>query len=217
MTLESDHLNKISPTEAGRNDTQKADSAPVNGDLIDALNQVFSLFRINFHNQYYKAFSDANLLNETKKLWLNSLNRFSASTILQAARYLMEQQEYLPTLNQMLVACEEATRDRKLPDAHSAYLEACRAPSPKSNYNWSHPLVYHAGAASDWFYLSTTSEAFAYAVFKRHYERLQKEMVAGKQFELPKLEDSSTKLEQKPINGKEASELAQKLLKSLEL
>ena len=40
---------------------------------VEAINQVFALFRLNYHNQYYAAFPDAQQLNQIKKLWLDAL------------------------------------------------------------------------------------------------------------------------------------------------
>ena len=45
----------ISPTPAGPTEAgSQADNASV-----EAINQVFALFRLNYHNQYYAAWSDA--------------------------------------------------------------------------------------------------------------------------------------------------------------
>jgi 16S rRNA A1518/A1519 N6-dimethyltransferase RsmA/KsgA/DIM1 with predicted DNA glycosylase/AP lyase activity len=44
---------------------------------------------------------------------------------------------------------------------------------------WSHPAVYHAGAASDWFFLASSPEKTAFPVFERHYRRLCELVDAG--------------------------------------
>lgn len=140
--------------------------------LIDAINQVFTLFRLNYHNQYLKAFGNAAELNEVKRLWLEMLGQFDARTLLAAARSVIETSEYLPTLRTMIHHCERASTGPQLPDTHSAYIEACRAPSPKAAYNWSHPAVYHAGRRSDWYFLQSNSEAVAFPVFREIYEEI---------------------------------------------
>ena len=97
-------MSKTSLTEAG----QPKPSTSSNGreDLVETINQVFTLFRINFHNQFYKAYSDdRELLNQAKKLWYESLKNYSASTVLEATKRIIEEQEYLPTLHQMLSRC----------------------------------------------------------------------------------------------------------------
>lgn len=163
------------PTEAGRSEPEQKHKLA----KIDALNQVFTLFRLNFHNQYLKAFGNREELNEVKRLWLDMLQRFSAETILRGARTIIENSDYLPTLHTMIHACERAATRGVLPDVHQAYIEACRAPSPKAAFRWSHPIVYHAGRRSDWYFLQSSSEAVAYPVFKKHFEDLLIDLRAG--------------------------------------
>ncbi len=173
---------KTSPTAAGPAESSRP--RPTD-DHIDALNEVFALFRINYHNQYYKAYSDTQVLNQIKKLWLESLTQFSPDGIRQGARRVIETSEYLPTLNRMIRACQGDPATYGLPDAHSAYVEACRGPSPKAAQRWSHPAVYHAGLASDWFFLVSSPEKVAFPVFERHYRRLCEQVMAGETLPKP--------------------------------
>ena len=136
------------------------------------------MFRINYHNQYYKAYSDTTVLNQIKKLWLESLVRFAPDTIQRGAKRVIENSEFLPTLHTMIRHCEAESADG-LPETHLAYLEACRAPSPKASQRWSHPAVYHAGKAADWFFLASSSEKIAFPVFQRHYRLLCERVIAG--------------------------------------
>ncbi|MAN51053.1 MULTISPECIES: replication protein P [Marinimicrobium] len=173
---------RTSPTEAGPAEQQRR--AATDGH-IDALNEAFALFRINYHNQYYKAYSDTQVLNQIKKLWLDSLTRFEPDTIRRGARKVIEESEFLPTLNRMMRACQGDPTEFGLPDAHSAYVEACRAPSPKAAQHWSHPAVYHAGLASDWFFLASSAEKVAFPVFERHYQRFCEQVMNGAELPLP--------------------------------
>ena len=95
---------KTSQTAAGPTEPQDA--------RIDAINQVFALFRLNYHNQYYKAFEDASQLNQAKKLWLEALAGIDIESILRGARRCIEDSEYLPTLHRMLESCNAARRNR---------------------------------------------------------------------------------------------------------
>jgi len=142
---------KESQTEAGPT------SPPVSGDLIDAINQIFGLFSINYHNQYYKAFCDEKTESQAKKLWLEILKTIPPETLLLAAKEAIKSSTYLPTINQILTYCE-AAKGLNLPIAHEAYIEACRAGKPRRNVNWSHPAVYYAGQKADWYFLETSSE-----------------------------------------------------------
>ena len=99
--------------------------------MVDTINQVFALFRLNYHNQYYAAWSDSQQLGQVKRLWLEALSGFSADLILRGARRAIEESEYLPTLKRMLGSCAEALAELGLPTPEQAYEEACLAPSPK--------------------------------------------------------------------------------------
>lgn len=173
-------MQKTSLTEAGQ--TKSAGQNPA--ELVDSINQVFGLFRINFHNQYYKAFPDADTLNPVKKLWLDGLRQFSPTTIIGSAKSIIESSDYLPTLHSMIKACQRLT-DSALPDVHSAYLEACRAPSPKIAYDWSHPAVYETGKRCDWYFLASNSESTAFPIFKNHYQTVLDEIRSGAHLSIP--------------------------------
>ncbi len=154
--------------------------------MVDALNQVFTLFRLNFHNQYYSAWGDAAQLSQIKRLWLESLAHFGAETILLGTRRCLETSQYLPTLARMRECCEQVRMQaRGLPDAHSAYREACLAAEPRHAQRWSHPAVYHAGRETGWFLLASTPEARAFPLFERHYRELCERLTRGEVLELP--------------------------------
>jgi hypothetical protein len=207
-------LSKTSLTEAG----QPKPSARSNSreDLVQTINQVFTLFRINFHNQFYKAYSDdRELLNQAKKLWYESLKNYSASTVLEATKRIIEEQEYLPTLHQMLSRCAE--HDCRAPDVHQAYVEACNAPSPKAKHDWSHPAVYEAGRRSDWYFLSTTPQQYALSVFRNNYQTVLGEISRGQQIDLPQIEDQGQSAQEDGLTKKEGLSKVAALRKKLNL
>ena len=113
-----------SVTPAGQDEAAERDD----GSLIEAINQVFALFRLNYHNQYYAAWSDAQQLGQVKRLWLEALSEFSGELILMGARRAIEGSDYLPTLNRMLASCSEALSELGCP----------RRPPPTRRLAW-HP------------------------------------------------------------------------------
>lgn len=161
---------------------------------MEALNQIFALFRLNYHNQYYAAFADAEQLRQIKKLWLESLADYPVEHILKGARHAIENSEYLPTLNRMLECCQQGMADLGLPPAYDAYMEACRAASPKSAQRWRHPAVYLAGRDSDWFFLANNTERTTWPVFKAHYDGYCARVLRGETLTIP----APAALEQKP-------------------
>ncbi len=148
---------------------------------------MFALFRINYHNQYHSAFGDSQVLNQAKKLWLESLSRFNVESILQGAKRAIEQSDYLPTLHKMIGYCQGSFGHHGLPEAHQAYLEACNAPSPKANHQWSHPAVYYAGKDSDWFFLGNNPERIAFPIFKENYSSICQRIISGETLPAPEI------------------------------
>jgi hypothetical protein len=131
-----------SATQAGQTEHGNTDREA----LVEAINQVFALFRLNYANQFYAAWPDASELNQVKRLWLDALKDYPPEMILRGARYAIEHSEYLPNLSRMHDSCQQSLNEMGLPSVRDAYLEACNAPSPKAAYRWSHPAVFHAGA-----------------------------------------------------------------------
>lgn len=172
---------KNSATAAGR-----AEQPPPTPELIDAINQIFALFRINYHNQFYSAFADTGLLDQAKRLWLESLRHLEPGVLLMAARELIESEPYLPTLSRMLSACDDRLAMLGLPHPRDAYREACNAPSPKEAQRWSHPAVYHAGRTLGWYRLRTATERATWPEFQRVYRECCRRALAG---EIPALPD----------------------------
>lgn len=137
------------------------------------------MLRLNYHHLYFSAYNEVDALNSAKRLWMESLSAFTPDIILHAVHKLIKSSDYLPTISRVIRICIELSTETALPSAHSAYTEACRAPSPKINANWSHPAVYYAGKQSDWYFLANNIEKVAFPVFKVHYEKLCQQVIDG--------------------------------------
>ena len=154
--------------------------------LMDAIDQMFAEFELVYHNQFHKAFADRERLAYAKRLWLSHLGDCQPEEILAAARQATRESEYLPTVRGVLKHIE-ADRTHGLPDARDAYREACLAPSPKAAQSWSHPAVYWAGAACDWFFLANASERESWPVYERHYRTLAERVGNGETLPMPSM------------------------------
>ncbi|WP_372879173.1 replication protein P [Spongiibacter marinus] len=164
------------PTEAGPTASKPL---PDKSAVIDAINRMFAEFELVYHNQYNKAFANAEKLSYAKKLWFSNLCHIPPEQITAACHRAIRESEFLPTIKGILKYCEPDDQALGLPDPHSAYVEACRAPSPKNEYRWSHPAVYHAGRKSDWYFLANNTEQQAFPVYKRHYQALCEQVRNG--------------------------------------
>lgn len=156
-------------------------------DHVDAINQIFAEFEFAYHNQFHKAFAEAESLVIAKKYWLSSLENFAPLQIVQAAKQVIRSQDYLPSIAALVRACEQGLDLFGLLPARQAYLEACGAPPPKREFHWSHAAVYHAGQASGWYLLANTAEATAFPVFDYNYALLCQRVIRGEtlSIELP--------------------------------
>ena len=185
-------------------------------ETIDAITQIFALFRVNYHNQYYSAFSDIELLNQAKRLWLSSLHHYPAECLLKGAQQIIEQSEYLPTLNKMIEACDQQASETGLPVARDAYLEACLAPHPKAQQPWSHPAVYHAGAQTGWYDLESQAEYISWPNFKRNYEAFKRRVLQGESLTIEKHE-ALTESTDSSLSKADRQQQLQKLRDNLKL
>ncbi|PCH58269.1 MAG: hypothetical protein COC19_08640 [SAR86 cluster bacterium] len=185
-------------------------------DHVDAINQLFAQFEFAYHNQYHKAFADADSLIIAKKYWLSCLNQFSPVQIVAAAKRVIRSQEYLPSIAVVVKACDSGLDLYGLPSTREAYLEACSASSPKLDFQWSHAAVYFAGKASDWFFLANYSEQKTLPVFDYHYSLLCKRVISGEtlSLEMPvALSEKSEKL----LSGEQVQARIKVLRKELNL
>jgi hypothetical protein len=154
------------------------------GDQVDAINQMFAEFELAYHNQYHKAFPDIAAERLAKKYWLNCLADIPAQILLMATRELVRTQNYLPSVAKLLELCQQGAELFGLPDAHAAYLEVCRASSPKAMQAWSHPAVYVAGKQTGWFELANLPEAQIFPLFEYHYSQQVQAVIRGEELKL---------------------------------
>lgn len=179
---------------------------------VEAVNQVFALFRLNYHNQYYRALPSEELAHTLKKIWLKSLKNYSATVICEAAERLLMEKEYLPTIKTMLEYCQKVVGGPQLPDVQNAFHEACSAPYPKESFNWSHALVYHAGASTGWHILERESEAFAFAQFETQYQFHCNLLSKGELKDIPvPIQQLNTEEEEEILTSEQAVEQLNKL------
>jgi hypothetical protein len=190
--------------------THTSNNAPPREEYVEAINQIFALFRLNYHNQYYSAYPDAEQVKQVKKLWFESLNKYPVRILLQAAKSAIEKSEYLPTLSRMHEQCVTQLSESGLPDSHTAYLQACQAPSPKASQSWSHPIVYLAGRDAGWFILANEPEAKAFKAFEQYYHKYLERVLQGETFEVPALPAPETQAPE-PLDKEIQLELLAKL------
>jgi hypothetical protein len=196
--------------QAGQNDIA------LNPDTIEAINGVFLLMSANYGNQYNAAYPNTDRSNIAKRLWAKHLNHYPKNVLMAVADQVVGGETFLPALAKFKEYCDKAYSLFGLPDARSAYIEACRAPQPKSTFAWSHPAIYYAGKATDWFFLSSESERTVLPVFKRNYEILCDRVIKGETLAKPMVKALPEEVSI-PLSKKENQQHLADLKKSLGL
>lgn len=189
------------------------DSGP---DRVDAINKLFADFELAYHNQFHKAYAKADQILLAKRYWSDVLSDYSPLQIVAAANKLAKTSTYLPSLAEVVKACEEGMGAFGLPSPKQAYIEACCASSPKSDYAWSHKAVYLAGKASDWYFLASETEDKAFPLFAYYYKDLCQRVMRGEPLDLP-LTQALPKRVARPLSGEENHERMLKMREELGL
>jgi len=149
-------------------------------DLID---RIFAEYALLFAAQFRKSFPTTEHLQAAKRLWHGFFSTYDAPTLLQAAREVVRQTQYLPTVHEVHLQC---TRQAGIPELEHAWQEACDAVPPLELCQWSHPAVYHAARLCGQV-LQEGRRDTALPVFRNHYERLCKRVLQGAALDLPKV------------------------------
>lgn len=152
-----------------------------------------------------------------KQLWFDALRSFSPAVILKACRSAIAHSEYLPSLHTLNKECTAQLSSYGLPDALTAYREACNAPSPKRNAIWSHLAVYYAGKDCGWFQLASETEDRMLPNFERHYEKLCERVLAGERLESPEQARLESETHSNPLSADEKHQRMAQLRSELKL
>ena len=176
-------------------------------DFINAIDALFLKLELAYHYQFYKVFGTDEKLKEGKKLWAISLKNKNPEVLLKAVESVISSQSYLPTLTDLIKACNEMDGMDGLPSAEEAYIEARKSYQPRKEFNWSNPIVYYAGKKIGWNSLNEKDSKENFNNFRKVFNFLKAEALNGKKFEINKTKDAK-KL--KPLNKKLLDKLRKK-------
>ena len=176
-------------------------------EFINAIDALFLKLELAYHYQFYKVFGTDEKLKEGKKLWAISLKNKTPEIMLKAVESVISSQSYLPTLTDIIKACNEIDEIDGLPSAEEAYIEARKSYQPRKEFNWSNPIVYYAGKKIGWGNLNEKESKENFNNFRKVFNSLKIEALNGKQFKINKIKDSE---ELKPLNKKLLDKLRKK-------
>ena len=167
-------------------------------DFIKSIDSLFLKLELAYHYQFYKVFGTDDKLKEGKKLWAISLKHIPSEIVLEAIENVISSQSYLPTLTDLLKACNDINRKDGFPSTEEAYLEARRSYQPRKDYNWTHPIVYFAGKKTGWNILDEKDSSQSLQIFRKNYMSIKLQAQNGTEFKIKRSAESSEKLE--PFN-----------------
>ena len=160
----------------------QAKSASTKEDFIKAIDSLFLKLELAYHYQFYKVFGTDEKLKEGKKLWAISLKNIPAEIILEGVESVIVSQSYLPTLTDLLKACDDINKDDGFPSVEEAYVEARRSYQPRKEFNWSHPIVFYTGKKVGWNILNERNTNETFQLFKKTFTSLKRSAKEGKKF-----------------------------------
>ena len=166
-------------------------------DFIKSIDALFLKLELAYHYQFYKVFGTDEKLKEGKKLWAFSLKDIAPEIILDAVENVISSQSYLPTLTDLMKACNEINRMDGFPSVEEAYVEARRSYQPRASYNWSHPIVYFVGKKIGWNIINEKDSKENFNTFKQIFNALKIQAIEGKEF---KIKQSKVLNDRKPLN-----------------
>ena len=166
-------------------------------DFIKSVDALFLKLELAYHYQFYKVFGTDEKLKEGKKLWAISLKDIAPEIILDAVENVISSQSYLPTLTDLMKACNEINRMDGFPSVEEAYVEARRSYQPRASYNWSHPIVCFVGKKIGWNMINEKDSKENFNTFKHIFNALKIQAIEGKEF---KIKQSKVINDRKPLN-----------------
>ena len=166
-------------------------------DFIKSVDALFLKLELAYHYQFYKVFGTDEKLKEGKKLWAISLKDIAPEIILDAVENVISSQSYLPTLTDLMKACNEINRMDGFPSVEEAYVEARRSYQPRASYNWSHPIVCFVGKKIGWNMINEKDSKENFNTFKHIFNALKIQAIEGKEF---KIKQSKVLNDRKPLN-----------------
>ena len=153
--------------------------------FIEAIDNLFLKMELSYHYQFYKVFGTDDRLREAKKIWAQSLKKYSTESIDDAIENVIQSNDYLPTLTEILKACAKTSGIKDIPSPQEAFIEAQKSSSPRKSYPWSHPVVYWAGREMGWDILNNSQKNNdSFEIYAKIYRRMIGEMKNGKKFNI---------------------------------
>lgn len=146
---------------------------------------IFARFMVIYGHKFKSCFETQDEIRIAKREWAISLTGYTESELVAAIDYCKENSEWMPTISEFVKVLRDLTGDCGLPSCQHAYEEACLHADHPRKHNWTHPAIYHAGRATDWFRLRSEDQPEVYPDFRYNYEVICRRVRSGEQLDLP--------------------------------
>ncbi len=136
----------------------------------------------------FKQLVNMGLLNkpsaETLTTWANGLSDLSEAKIRMGVANAKDFTEYfnLPAFREL---CRVTPANLGMPEARTAYIEACQKPTPWDRQQWSHPVVLSAAMETGQFELHNKTEKECFPLFSLNYGKMVERAINGEDLNLP--------------------------------
>ena len=146
---------------------------------------IFARFMVIYGHKFKSCFETQDEIRIAKREWAISLSGYTESELVAAIDHCKENSEWMPTISEFIKVLRDLTGDHGLPSAMHAYEEACMHADHPRKHQWTHPAIYHAGKATEWFRLRTEDQPDVFPDFRYNYEVLCRRVRAGEQLDQP--------------------------------
>lgn len=166
-------------------DPSKKAADPISVETKAMVNLIFARFMAIYGHKFKSCFETQDEIRIAKREWALSIVAFSEMQLVAAVDRCKETLAWMPTISEFLKVLETIGAGDGVPGVRQSYMEACRYADHPTQHHWSHPVVYHAGRAADWFRLRSEEERVVFPIFSYHYEMVVRRFRQGELLDQP--------------------------------
>ncbi len=146
---------------------------------------LFARFMTIYGHKFKSVFQSEDEIRIAKREWALSLRGYTEQEMVLAIDRCKQQFVWMPTIAEFLELMRKELKDYGLPQALAAYQEACMHSDHPRDHSWSHPAVYFAGRATDWFRLRTEDKCDVMPDFEFNYRQMCQRVMDGEELAVP--------------------------------
>ncbi len=148
--------------------------------LIESVAYLLMLLRDAYPAQFNKAYPSEEARDRARGVWAAALRKIKPVRIRKAAEKVIRSgSKFMPSLGDIITACQFSFEELALKRPLQAYYEACNARCLELKGVWSHKAIYFAGKATGWYLLKSEPQSVAFPLFEQNYSVLCQRVMDG--------------------------------------